>query len=130
MLFMGLSSDGSMAVPTDVADTGWYKEGPLPGNTGSAVIAGHIDGLRGQPGVFVGLSKLQPGDIATIIDSNGLQTNFVVQTSKKYGQHDQPQEVFSSKAGAHLNLITCTGDWNKAEHQFAQRLVVFADKQE
>jgi LPXTG-site transpeptidase (sortase) family protein len=129
VLYMGLTKTGSMDVPSTITDTGWYKYGPLPGNTGSAVIAGHIDGLKGQPGVFADLGKLQAGDTITVTDLNGLMTSFVVQKSQTYGPNEQPDEVFHSNSGAHLNLITCTGTWDSTQHQFLQRLVVFADKQ-
>ncbi len=129
VLYMGLTKGSSMEVPSNITDVGWYKYGPLPGNKGSAVIAGHIDGLKGQPGVFVDLSKLQLGSAIFITDTNGSTTNFIVKASKKYGQNDQPDEVFHSSDGVHLNLITCTGDWDKSQHQFLERLVVFADKE-
>lgn len=128
VLFMGLTKSSSMAVPSNVTDVGWYKYGPLPGNKGSAVIAGHIDGLQGQPGVFANLGKLRPGDSITITDTSGLPTTFIVRTSKKYRTRDQPSEVFHSNDGVHLNLITCSGGWDGNTHEFLERLVVFADK--
>ena len=129
ILYMGITKSGTMDVPKNITDTGWYKNGPLPGNRGSAVIAGHIDGLRGQPGVFAELSKLPTGSTVKVTDLNGLSTTFVVRMTKTYAQNDQPDEVFHSTDGIHLNLITCTGNWNSTNHQFSQRLVVFADKE-
>jgi hypothetical protein len=39
--------------------------------------------------------------------------------------------VFASNdGGAHLNLITCAGEWNKGKKSYSERLVVFADKVE
>ncbi|HEX8227497.1 MAG TPA: class F sortase [Candidatus Saccharimonadales bacterium] len=128
VLYMGTAASGNMDVPTDVADTGWYKHGALPGNTGSAVIAGHVNGRSGQPGVFVGLTKLKPGDMLSVTDTNGLTTDFIVRASKEYGSTEQPDEVFHSSGGAHLNLITCVGEWNNAERQYSHRLVVFTDR--
>lgn len=126
---MGLTKDGAMAVPTNVVDVGWYKYGSLPGNKGDAVIAGHLDGLQGQPGVFSGLDKLQKGDRVSVVDSENHTASFVVRETQTYDQNAQPSEVFTaSDTGAHLNLITCTGAWDKAQHRFAERLVVFADK--
>lgn len=128
VIYVGLTKAGNMSVPTNVIDAGWYKYGALPGNSGTAVIAGHLDGLRGEPGVFSNLSKLVPGDTVTVTESNGQAVSFVVRETKSYPQTEQPSEVFTSISGSHLNLITCTGSWDSSEHQFAKRLVVFADK--
>lgn len=129
VVYMGLTKSDSMDVPTNIADAGWYKNGPLPGNKGSAVIAGHVNGPKGQPGVFAELTKLQVGDEVKVIDLNGLSTTFTVRMSKTYAQNDQPDEVFHSSEGAHLNLITCVGAWDQTARQYSQRLVVFTDKE-
>lgn len=128
VLFTGQTKAGAMDTPTNIVDVGWYKYGPLPGNQGSAVIAGHIDGLKGEPGVFSDLNKLQAGDSMSVIDSAGRPAAFVVTTVKTYGQDEQPSEVFTSSSGSHLNLITCSGAWDAGQHHFQKRLVVFADK--
>lgn len=128
VIYVGLTKDGNMSVPTNVIDAGWYKYSALPGNTGTAVIAGHLDGLRGEPGVFSALDKLAQGDTVTVTESNGSHVSFIVRETRSYDQTAQPKEVFSSDSGSHLNLITCTGSWDSAERQFSKRLVVFADK--
>ena len=124
---MGLTKTGAMAVPPNVVNVGWYKYGPNPGNTGSAVIAGHLDGLSGQPGVFANLNKLRVGDKLSIVDDKGQTISFVVKELRTYDQTVQPYEVFTSSSGIHLNLITCTGPWDKSQHVYTQRLVVFTD---
>lgn len=128
VMYLGLTKAGDMAAPSNIVDVGWYKYGPNPGNTGSAVIDGHIDGLRGEPGVFFDLNKLQPGDSVLIVDNRGQTASFVIRESQTYDQSQQPSEVFNSSNGAHLNLITCTGAWDATQRHFLERLVVFADK--
>lgn len=127
--YMGLTKSGDMDTPTNTKDVGWYKYGSLPGNPGSAVISGHIDGPKGEPAVFAELSKLQIGDQFTVIDSTGRSTSFVVRSMRTYNENDPAPEVFNSREGAHLNLITCSGEWDKVQHHFLKRLVVFADYQ-
>lgn len=117
-----------MASPNDIANAGWYKLGTMPGNEGSAVIAGHRTGLKGEPGIFTNLGKLQKGDKIIIIDEQKQTIRFVVREIKKYKPNEKPAEVFTSANGSHLNLITCTGSWNSANNSFSERLVVFADK--
>jgi sortase A len=126
--YTGLTKAGAMAAPTDITGVGWYKNGALPGNTGSAVMAGHIDGPKGQPAVFASLSTLQKGDTLQVVDSNNVTIPFVVREARTYGQDEQPSEVFNASDHAHLNLITCIGTWDRTQHRFLQRLVVFADK--
>ena len=126
--YTGITKSGAMETPNNAIDVGWYKYGPLPGNTGSAVMAGHVDGSRGEPGVFSSLEKLQPGDTLSVTDQQGRLTSFTVRESRIYGQDDQPAEAFNSSSGSHLNLITCTGDWDAGQHHFLKRLVVFTDR--
>ncbi len=129
VVYLGLTSGGDVAVPGSAGDVGWYKYGSLPGNNGSAVIDGHVVGSRGQRAVFADLNQLQKGDSLSVIDGQGRTATFVVRESRPYGQNDHPSEVFKSADGAHLNLITCAGDWDVAQHRYLERLVVFADKQ-
>ena len=126
--YMGVTPTGAMDVPSEVVDAGWYKYGAHPGDEGTAVIGGHLNGALGEPGVFLNLNKLQVGDNFSVLDDTGKTTLFVVRQIRTYGQKEQPNEVFHSQQGAHLNLITCTGSWNRSEKRFAKRLVVFAEK--
>jgi LPXTG-site transpeptidase (sortase) family protein len=119
-----------MEVPGHSADTGWYKNGPIPGTVGSAVIAGHLNGPDMEPGVFARLDQLKKGDSIQIFDEKGQVTFFEVRETKVYSFSEHPQEVFFSQEGIHLNLITCMGNWNRIHNQFTKRLVVFADKVE
>jgi sortase A len=126
--YMGTTADGAMDVPVKVTEAGWYKYGPHPGDTGSAVIAGHLDGPKGEPGVFIHLNKLVVGDTFTVTDDTGKTTSFVVRQIRNYNQNDLPTEVFQKADGVHVNLITCSGAWNKTQQRFQERLVVFGDK--
>src|SRR3989442_7571948 len=59
---LSLNSDGTLQVPTSFSVAGWYALGPSPGQTGAAVIVGHVDSRQG-PGVFYGLGELAPGSV-------------------------------------------------------------------
>jgi LPXTG-site transpeptidase (sortase) family protein len=125
--YVGLTSSGLMDVPQKLADVAWYKFGPRPGNSGSAVISGH----RGRPGltpiVFDNLYKLHKGDLVYVRESDGRVISFVVRTTRLYSANASAPEVFGSTSGSHLNLVTCI--WNKAKRDFDKRLVVFTDRQ-
>lgn len=125
---VALAKDGSMDVPKDPMDAGWYEPGPRPGEPGSAVIAGHVDWFKGATGVFANLHKVKPGDVITIQDEAGAPRAFVVREIRTYGAAADAMDVFTSTDGrAHLNLITCGGTWDKKTKQYTKRLIVFTD---
>jgi LPXTG-site transpeptidase (sortase) family protein len=126
--YVGLTPQGDMESPKGIITTGWYKFGAIPGDKGSAVIAGHVVGPRGEPGVFYNLKKLNAGDDLSVVDGRGQTIAFKVREIRAYDHYEQHSEVFSAQGSSHLNLITCAGDWDASKQQYLERLVVFADK--
>lgn len=125
---VGIGEDGAMDVPINPKNVGWYMFGPKPGEVGSSAIAGHINWWNGVAGIFDKLHKLKPGDKIVVSDENEQPLTFVVSKIKTYEAKADASEVFVSNDGkAHLNLITCSGKWNKRAQQYSTRLVVFAD---
>lgn len=127
---VGLSDkgDGNMGIPTNFTDVAWYNLGPLPGEPGSAVIAGHVDGREVPRAVFYDISKLKAGDLLKVIDKEGKELEFKVLQTKIYNHNDSADEVFlSDTSKARLNLITCTGNWIESERIYDQRVVVFTE---
>jgi sortase (surface protein transpeptidase) len=127
---VGLSwrGDGSMGVPTNFTDVGWYNKGPLPGAPGNAVIVGHVDGKDVPKAVFYDLSKLNPGDLIEVLSKDGKTLQFQVIVIKSYAYTDPATEVFAGDASkARLNLITCGGNWIKDKKSYDQRIVVFTE---
>ena len=128
--YVGLTPDGAMDVPKGPMEIAWFELGSRPGESGSAVIAGHYGWKNNIPAVFDDLHKLRIGDKVSVEDEKGVITTFVVREMKTYKKDEVAPEVFgSSDGGAHLNLITCTGTWSKADKTFSGRLVVFTDKE-
>jgi hypothetical protein len=123
-----IATDGSMAVPKDPMNAGWYATGTRPGAIGSAVIDGHVNWWGGKAGVFKNLHTIKPGTKIMVTDDTGAIISFIVIKTTKYDAAADATDIFTSTDGlAHLNLITCTGTWNTALHQYNDRLVVFAD---
>ena len=109
----------------------WYKFGPKPGEKGSAVIAGHYGWKDGKGSIFNNIHTLDPGDEITIYDEKNHLISFIVSKTQKYALSDDTTKVFKSDDGrAHLNLITCDGQWDPSRHTYADRLVVFSDLKE
>jgi LPXTG-site transpeptidase (sortase) family protein len=130
VVHVGVTPEGAMDVPKGPAEVAWFDLGPRPGQAGSAVISGHYGWKDNISAAFDDLHKLQKGDRIYVEDKEGVTTTFVVSRSRMYGQNEDASAVFGSSDGkAHLNLITCSGTWNKAEKSYSNRLVVFADKE-
>lgn len=130
--YNGLESDGTMKIPTNVVDVGWFTGSPRPGEKGIAVITGHVSQIRGgvltKPGVFSNLNELRVGDKLYIVNDKAETMTFIVRESRNYDPSADATDVFISKDdGAHLNIITCEGTWNQALLSYSQRLVIFAD---
>lgn len=128
--YVGLISDGAMDIPKGTNEVAWFNLGARPGENGSAVIAGHNGWENNIPAVFDNLHKLRKGDKISVEDEKGAIITFVVREIRTYGKDETASDVFVSSDGkAHLNLITCTGVWNKAEKTRSERLIVFTDKE-
>jgi sortase (surface protein transpeptidase) len=126
---VALTPAGSMDVPKHPLDVGWYMLGPRPGEIGSATLAGHVDWFGGATAVFANLHKVKPGDTITVQDDRGETVSFVVREIREYAAAAAATDVFISSDGqAHLNLITCFGQWDTQARQYSHRLVVFTDK--
>jgi LPXTG-site transpeptidase (sortase) family protein len=129
--YMGLTPEGAMDVPKDPAEVVWFNLGPRPGENGSAVIAGHYGWKNNIPAVFDNLHKLRKGDKLAVEDEKGVTIIFIVREIRIYNKDEAAPDVFGSNdEKAHLNLITCTGTWDKTEKIRSDRLIVFTDKEE
>ncbi|EKD23795.1 MAG: peptidase C60 sortase A and B [uncultured bacterium] len=128
--YVGLTPQGAMDAPKEAANGAWFKLGPRPGTTGSAVIAGHYGWKNNLPAVFDNLHMLVKGDKISIEDEKGQVITFVIREIKSYDQYADATDVFESTDGkAHLNLVTCQGIWNKGKQSYSKRLVVFTDRE-
>lgn len=127
--YVGRTPAGAMDVPKDPGHVAWFDLGPRPGEVGSAVLAGHRDWYNGASAVFARLSRVRIGDTITVTDTNGRKVLFIVRETRTVAANADASEVFTSSSGIHLNLVTCTGVWSRANRIYTQRLVVFADAQ-
>lgn len=122
------NGDGSMGIPTNFTDVGWYNGGPLPGMPGSAVIDGHLDGKYIREAVFYNLKKLVAGDLVEVVDGRGKTWRFKVLRVAAYAYNATATDVFSGDvSSARLNLITCGGSWIKSRKSYDTRTVVFTE---
>lgn len=127
---VGLTNDGTMELPSDDKLTAWYENGALPGENGNSVIAGHVDNKTG-PAVFFRLKEIEPGGEVIVYGKNGEELTFVVQDKKAYPYDDAPlPSIFGFSQEKKLNLITCTGTFDRKKKTHLERLVVSAKLKE
>ena len=127
---VGFTIDGAVDVPKGPTNAAWFDQWPRPGENGNSIVTGHSGWKNGIPAVFDNLYKVQKGDKIYIEDNKGMIISFIVRGSKKYDPNADALDVFYSNDGkSHLNLITCSGIWNKIWKSHSDRLVVFADKE-
>jgi sortase (surface protein transpeptidase) len=123
---LGLQPDGQVMVPTSTHVVDWYKDGPTPGLTGSAVILGHVDSYKG-PGTFFYLKELKSGDKIKVVLADGTVTHFVVTKVVEYAKSSFPDRlVYGSHGYRSLNLVTCGGVFNHDTGHYESNIVVFS----
>lgn len=124
---VGRLDNGQMGVPQDPDQAGWFSPGTKPGGRGSAVIAGHVDSKTG-PAIFYELDKMKIGDEVLIHGEDGEMLRFAVVKKVAYPRTDAPvDEIFGFTYGSGLNLITCTGSWDRKAKTHDDRLVVYTE---
>ena len=123
---LGLQQDGSVEVPANPDVAGWFRHGPPPGASGSSVILGHVDSVRG-PAVFARLSELQRGAVVLVELDDGSTVRFTVHSVRTYANADFPaQQVYGRQGRPELNLVTCGGTYDAARGGYQANVVVNA----
>ena len=123
---LGTNADGTVQVPTDVQQPGWFRLGPSPGQVGSAVILGHVDNYAG-PGVFFQLRTLVAGDQVYVTLSDGDTAQFGVSSVAMYSKQQFPaQDVYASHGSSALQLVTCGGVFDHQTGSYLSNIVVYS----
>ena len=117
--------DGALQPPKRFDRAGWYADGTAPGDTGPAVIAGHVDSTAG-PAVFYRLRELVPGDKVEV-QRGGSVVTFTVTRTAWYPKNAFPTDaVYGPTPDRQLRLITCGGVFDHALRSYKDNLVVYA----
>jgi sortase (surface protein transpeptidase) len=122
---LGINDDQSMEVP-NFGLAGWYEPGPRPGAPGPAVIAAHVDSVKG-PDVFFRLKELTDGDEITVKHADGAETTFEVRRSEQQLKEDLPVDrIWSDTKEVALRLITCGGNFDPNARSYKSNVIVYA----
>ena len=124
---VGLHPDGSMEIPDDVSEIGWYTPtGIAPGDEGSAVMAGHVDSRSQGPGAFFDLRALDVGDEITVATDDGEQVWEVTGRTQYDKDYLPVDEIFTTEGDPRLVLITCGGPFDSDTRHYTENTVVYA----
>jgi sortase family protein len=126
---LGLRSNGRIEEPPLSRPnlTGWYKEGPSPGEAGPAVLLGHVD-ANGRRAVFYRLSELRAGDLIELTRRDGRVAVFAVQQVVRVAKNQFPgQQIYAEDIDyPSLRLVTCGGRFNPRTGHYEDNVIAFA----
>ena len=121
-----LLDDGSIEVPDNTTETGWWRDGPEPGEQGPAVILGHVDSQDG-PAVFYRLKQLTTGDQIHVDRQDGTTVTFAVDSTERHSKDAFPAEaVYGATDRPTLRLVTCGGAFDRSARSYVDNFIVFA----
>ncbi|MER5182193.1 class F sortase [Streptomyces sp. NPDC002896] len=127
LIGLGLTSSGSLEAPPPEQKNvaGWYEAGTKPGETGTAVVAGHVDDAEG-PAVFYNLGALKKGNTIEMDRRDGSVAVFTVDAIDVFDSRNFPDEkVYGAARRPELRVITCGGGYSK-KTGYQGNVVVFA----
>ena len=119
--------DGTaMEVPRDAESIGWFRFGAVPGEPGSAVLAGHVT-WHGDRGPFFALGDLESGAEIHVEFSDGRVARFAAVSRATYAKPDLPTaQLFAQDIPPVLHLITCGGYYDRSSRSYDDNVVVTA----
>ncbi|TKK85978.1 class F sortase [Herbidospora galbida] len=127
LIMLGLNPDGTVQVPEEPEDAGWYAPGYAPGEPGGAVILGHVDG-KGRDGVFHDLGRMRRGDVIDVTRADGKPARFTVTSVERVAKSRFPaQRVYGPLDHPALRLVTCGGSFDAATGHYRDNVIVYAD---
>jgi len=140
---IGLENDGSLAAPKGYKNVGWFADAQQACNsTGALIMDFHMSRKDGVtlvgPDFAQKVAETGVGSVISIPIDGGLVCNYQVTQQATVDKWDE-QSGFpalakewdiwgkNKKAGPKLTVITCAGDWNKAQGTSQLATVVVAN---
>ena len=121
----GLGPGGTLVIPPP-AQVGWYRNGPTPGQSGTTLLAGHIDD-NGVPGALLHLNDVQLGASIQVTTASGRVAGYTVTRRQLLPQQELADSGLLSPQGAPaLVLVSCGGAYDAGTHLYLDNIVVVA----
>jgi sortase (surface protein transpeptidase) len=125
----GVRADGSLAVPDDPAQLGWWTGGAQPGERyGNVVIAGHVDAARFGLGVMAELLDARRGQLL-VVRGDGASLRYRITSVRRVvkARLTARSAIFAQDRPQRLVLITCGGSFDTRTHRYADNVVIEAE---
>jgi sortase (surface protein transpeptidase) len=124
---VGVRADGALDLPADPSTVAWFAGGAAPGESGSSVLAAHVD-QNGAEGVFFRLEELPAGSAVIVDRSDGTSASVWTQgPAQRIAKTSLPlDDVFRRGAEPVLTLITCGGEFDPRARSYRDNVVVRA----
>ena len=120
--------DGTLDVPEDIADAGWWRGGSRIGDPfGSILVAAHIDSVTQGLGPFADLLSVRPGQQVRVTTSR-LRQDFTIRsrTLVPQGSLARQRWLFAATGTPRLTLVTCAPPYDKSKGGYQNLAVVTA----
>lgn len=125
---LGLNANGTVQVPPldNHNLAGWYTGSVTPGQSGAAVMLGHVDTWAGGS-VFYKIKNLRRGEAIDVRRADGAVAIFTVDGLQKAAKVAFPtDDVYGSPGYPALRLITCGGPFDPATGSYLDNIIVYA----
>jgi LPXTG-site transpeptidase (sortase) family protein len=127
---LGTAADGTVQVPPINKPnlTGWYRGSVTPGQTGNAVIIGHVDSNTAGAAVFYRLGDLKRGDQVVVTRQDQSVAVFRVYGVGTFAKSKFPTNlVYGPNTKPELRLVTCGGAFDVKHNAYLANIVAVAD---
>ncbi len=123
-----LFEDGTMELPETPTTAGWYRFGSDPrSETGTVVVAAHVDSARYGLGPFAELKNLPVGERIDVVVADGGTVAYRVESVWSVGKAELPvDDLFDRDGAPRLALITCGGTFDANAFRYSDNVVVIA----
>lgn len=124
---VGIDQNQAVTAPNNVHLAGWFVDSVKPGEKGLSIIDGHVSG-RSADGIFKGLPQVKPDDEIVITMGGGQKFTYKVLDTKTVPNEQAASVLFEQgpTISHQLNLITCSGQFDKASNSYKDRVIVSA----
>ena len=123
----GVQAGGTLAIPPDPADVGWWAGGGYPGGpSGAVVLAGHIDSAASGPGALFRLGDVRPGQSVTVV-AGGRAYRYRVAAVRAYAKDTlSASAIFGQQVSSRLVIVSCGGPFDTATGHYLDNIVAYA----
>lgn len=129
---------GELDVPASVHVVGWWdgiwkspsgtvhEKVAAPGQSGVALLAGHVDSATQGHGVFYRLKQARPGAEVTVIDARQKVTHWKVTRVQTVLKSALPAALFVDTGKPQLALVSCGGPFDAGTGHYLDNVIAWA----